>query len=186
MFTVRKLTGPLLVAIVLSTAGCDQTQAARTTSARVKRQALISRCQLVLRYFGSTAATQLVWANVGVRNLGPARCRIDRYPQVRLIGIDGRTLRLREIDTDSDSVFPPTRVVRYLDPRVDAGFELVFAPLAAGGDNCPSARTAIAMVVTFAPHVQARLGGLSHGLIKGERAPIDPCDGFDVSPVSAG
>jgi hypothetical protein len=185
MGRVRRLTGPLLVAVVLSTAGCGHTQAARTTSARVRRQTLVSRCQLELRYGGSGAGTGQVVADIVVRNLGPARCRIDRYPQVRLLGLYGRTLRLRQID-GNNSVFPSTPVVGYLNPGVDAGFALAFAPLAAGGDNCPSARTAAAMVVSFAPHVQARLDGLGHGLIKGIRAPIDPCDGFEVSTVGAG
>jgi hypothetical protein len=184
-FNVRKLIGPLLVALVLSMAGCGRTQPARTASARVQRQTLASRCRLKLRYGGSSAATQHVVADIGVRNLGPARCRIDRYPQVRLIGVHDRTLRLPQGD-GNNSIFPPTRVVRYLNPGADAGFGLVFDPLAAGGYNCPSARTAVGMVVTFAPHVQARLDGLYHGLIKGERAPIDPCGGFDVSRVSVG
>jgi hypothetical protein len=186
MVCLRKLTGPLLVALVLPAAGCGQTQAVRTASAHVPRQAVVSRCRLELRYGTSSAGTGEVHVVVGVRNLGPVRCRIDRYPQVRLIGIGGRTLRLRRTDTDSDSLFPPTRFVRYLNPGVDAAFGLVFAPLAPGGFNCYSARIAVAMVVTFAPHVEARLDGLDHGLRKGIRAAIAPCGGFDVSPVSVG
>lgn len=184
VFNVRKLTSPLLVALVLSMAGCGRTQAARTSAVRPQRLALVSPCQLGLLYSGSAAGTGEVHAGIEVRKMGPARCRIDRYPQVRLIGIDGRALRVRQIDTDSPSQFPPTRVVRYLNPGADAGFELAFAPLTPGGEDCPSARTAVAMVVTFAPHVHARLDGLDHGLIKGIRAAIDPCGAFYVSPVS--
>lgn len=177
-----RVSATLWVVATLAAAGCGQAQRAAATSGRVPQHHLISRCRLELRYGGSSAAGGQVMAEVSVRNAGPTRCALDRYPEVLLRGSSGQTLRLRQYD-GGDNAFPPTRVGRYLKPGSDARFWLAFAPLGAGGVSCRNLFAA-SMVVTFAPGVHGRLDGLLLGLSKANQ-PIGPCahTGFNVSPV---